>query len=70
VQVCLGLEIDGPASRVSFVRPQLPSWLGELRVRNLQVAGATVDLEVVRRADELSVNVSRRDGALQVVIVR
>ena len=49
-QACLGLEINAPEGQVYFTRPHLPASLGELRIHNLEVAGATVDLLLVRHS--------------------
>ena len=70
LQACLGLEINGPEARVCFTRPQLPASLGELRIHNLEVAGAAVDLLLVRHEHDVGVNVLRRDGTLQVLVVK
>jgi glycogen debranching enzyme len=69
-QACLGLGINGPDRHVSFTRPQLPASLGELRIHNLQVAGATVDLLLVRHENDVGVNVLRRDGNVRVTVVK
>jgi glycogen debranching enzyme len=69
-QACLGLAINGPDRHVSFTRPQLPASLGELRIHNLEVAGATVDLLLVRHENEVGVNVLRREGDVQVTVVK
>ena len=65
-QACLGLEINGPERQVCFTRPQLPASLGELRIHNLEVAGATVDLLLVRHENDVGVNVLRREGDVQI----
>ncbi len=70
LQACLGLAINGPDRHVSFTRPQLPASLGELRIHNLEVAGATVDLLLVRHANDVGVNVLRREGDVQVTVVK
>ena len=69
LQACLGLEISAQEARVCFTRPQLPASLGELRIHNLEVAGASVDLLLVRHEHDVGVNVLRRDGDLQVLVV-
>jgi glycogen debranching enzyme len=69
-QACLGLEISGPEARICFNRPKLPVSLGELRIHNLEVAGATVDLLLVRHEYDVSVNVLRREGDVQVLVVK
>jgi len=69
-QACLGLEIRGVDQQVYFTRPQLPASLGELRIHNLEVAGASVDLLLKRQEKDVGVNVIRRDGNIQVMVVR
>jgi glycogen debranching enzyme len=69
LQACLGLEINGPEARICFSRPQLPAALSELRIHNLEVAGATVDLLLVRHEHGVGVNVLRRDGDAEVLVV-
>jgi glycogen debranching enzyme len=69
-QAVLGLAISAPDRHVSFTRPQLPASLGELRIHNLEVAGATVDLLLVRHKNDVGVNVLRREGDLRVTVVK
>jgi glycogen debranching enzyme len=70
LQACLGLKIDAPQARLSLTRPQLPPSVGELRIHNLEVAGATVDLLLVHHEDDVGVNVLRRDGELQILLMK
>jgi hypothetical protein len=44
--------------------------VGELRIHNLEVAGATVDLLLVRHKEDVGVNVLRRDGDVQVLVMK
>jgi glycogen debranching enzyme len=67
LQACLGLVVSAVERQVWFTRPRLPMFLPELRVTNLAVAGASVDLHLVRHGDAVGVNVLRRDGDLSVV---
>ncbi len=66
---CLGLAIDARIPRVSFTHPFLPPSLRRIEIRNLRVAGATVDLSVERYAAVVGIDILRRDGALDVVTV-
>jgi glycogen debranching enzyme len=68
-QACLGLDISGVEQTIYFTRPYLPSSLGELRIHNLEVAGATVDLLLVRQENNVGVSVLRREGNVQVLVV-
>ena len=69
-QACLGLEISGVDQRICFTRPQMPASLGELRIHNLEVCGATVDLLLVRQEHDVGVNVIHREGDVQVLVVK
>jgi glycogen debranching enzyme len=69
-QACLGLEISGIEQTLYFTRPQMPASLGELRIHNLEVAGATVDLLLVRQEQNVGINVLRREGSVQVLVVK
>ena len=69
-QACLGLEINGPKRQICFTRPQLPASLGELSIHNLEVAGAVVDLQLVRHQHDVGLNVLRREGEVQILVVK
>jgi glycogen debranching enzyme len=69
-QASLGLQIDGPGAQVSLTRPTLPSFLGELRIHNLQLAHGSVDLLVVRHEHDVAVNVLRREGNVQILVIK
>lgn len=70
IQASLGMTIDGVRGRLSFVRPALPEFLDELRFANLRVAASVVDLVFRRYAQDVSVNVVRRQGNLEVIVVK
>ncbi len=63
------LEINAREGQVCFNRPKLPAALEELRIHNLAVAEATVDLRLVRHEHGVSVNVLRREGSVAVLMV-
>jgi glycogen debranching enzyme len=70
LQACLGLSVNGPEGQVCFSGPCLPTSLGELRIHNLEVAGAVVDLQLVRHEHDVGVNVLRREGDVRVTVVK
>jgi glycogen debranching enzyme len=70
LQACLGLEINALESQIYFTGPHLPPFVHELRIHNLEVAGATVDLLITRQEQDVSVDVLRRDGDVQVLVVK
>jgi glycogen debranching enzyme len=70
LQACLGLAVNGREPQVCFTGPCLPASFGELRIHNLQVAGAVVDLQLVRHEHDVGVNVLRREGDVRVTVVK
>ncbi len=70
VQACLGLTVDGVNREAIFTGPYLPNFIPELRIHNLEVAGATVDLLLVRHNGDVGVNVLRREGDVRITIVK
>lgn len=66
LEACLGLEITASDKRVRFHSPQLPEFLAELRVENLQVGDGAVDFVVRNVEDEVRVEVSRTIGGVRV----
>ncbi|HKQ62729.1 MAG TPA: amylo-alpha-1,6-glucosidase [Candidatus Polarisedimenticolaceae bacterium] len=66
----LGLSISSPEARVSFFRPRLPAAIDQLFIHNLRVAGATVDLHLARHEQDVGVNVLRREGDVEVIVVK
>ena len=70
VQACLGLEIRASESRVYLYHSALPEKLQHVRIRNLRVGNASVDLSCERYADTVSVNILRREGQIEIVSIR
>lgn len=70
LQACLGMSIDAPNRQVRFTRPVLPEWLENLSIRNLCVGQGTVDLWLERHAHDVGINLLRRDGELEIVVVK
>jgi glycogen debranching enzyme len=68
LQACLGLEVRADPPQIRFTAPRLPDYLHEVRIDNLRVGAATVDL-LLRHGDRgVGVDVLRRDGAAEVHI--
>jgi glycogen debranching enzyme len=68
VNATLGLTPDARHNRLELVRPALPEWLSNLRVRNLRVGDALVDLAFKGEPGSISVEVLRRIGDIDVVV--
>jgi hypothetical protein len=66
----LGLTIDAPRSEVRLHSPVLPPFLKSLSIRKLQVGDATIDLMLKKQGRDVSVNLTRRDGHVELVTVK
>ncbi len=58
----LGLAADAPGSRLYLVRPRLPYWLNELRLRGLRVGDGTADITFTRRGGQTRAEVDSAEG--------
>jgi glycogen debranching enzyme len=70
LQSCLGLHIDGVKRRISFCYPALPRFLRRIRINNLCVGDATVDLHLEWHRTDVGVNVMRREGDVEIAVVK
>lgn len=68
LQSVLGLHIDAPNQRITFIRPALPEAIRELEIRNVTVGKASLDFHIVRHRQDVSINVTRRRGAVNVTV--
>ena len=68
IEASLGLEFDPAAREIRLRNPRLPPFLGELVLRNLQLADASVDLMVRRHGDEVSMELLSTSGRIQVSV--
>jgi glycogen debranching enzyme len=69
LQSCLGLSIDAKRARIHLNYSTLPEALPSVRIRNLKVGDATVDLALERQSQTVGVDILRRHGDVQVVVV-
>jgi glycogen debranching enzyme len=70
LQACLGLEIRATQGELVFANPYLPEFLSEVRISGLQVAGARIDLSLIRHDTDVGINVHRREGRLNVITLK
>ena len=66
----LGIHIDAPARRISFSRGRLPESIDWIRLTDLRVGDATVDLQLERHPHDLGATIIRRDGDVEIVAVK
>jgi hypothetical protein len=66
---CLGLRIEAVRDRVYFNYPRLPASLHYLDIKGLRVGSGEVDVSLVRHDKQVAVNVRRRVGKIEVIVV-
>jgi len=66
LEAALGLEFDYRKSEIRLRNPMLPSFLDEVVLRNLKLGASSIDLRVSRHGDDVSVDIPRRHGEIQV----
>jgi len=66
----LGLSIDAPGRQIRFTRPSLPPSLKRIVITDLRVAGACVDLALERYPKDVGLELLRRDGDIECVMVK
>jgi glycogen debranching enzyme len=71
LQASLGLSFgpDPGKPQIRFRHPQLPSFLETVEIRNLSISGTSVDLLLQRYPNNVGINVVRKHGNVEVVVV-
>jgi glycogen debranching enzyme len=69
LEAALGLEFDAARGEIRLRNPHLPAFLNEVVLRDLQLGPSSVDLKVRRHGDDVSLEVLRTRGRIQVSIV-
>jgi glycogen debranching enzyme len=71
LESCLGLKVLGSQRRVVLSNPFLPQFLEKVSIRNLRIGVASIDLLATRHAEgDVGINVVRREGAVDVVVLK
>lgn len=70
LQACLGLEVCAREARIYLYNSALPECLQHVRIKNLQVGEACVDLAFERYNETVGVNIMRRTGKVEIVAIR
>ncbi|WKB54651.1 amylo-alpha-1,6-glucosidase [Eleftheria terrae] len=69
VQACLGLDFHAEPPEVVLKAPRLPAFVDWMKIRNLSVAGGSVDLLLQRYDNNVGIEVTRKTGDLAVRVV-
>ena len=64
----LGISVSAVRNQLRFDQPYLPEAIPELRISNLQVGSAAVDLLLEREKDAVRIDVLRKSGDLDIVL--
>ncbi len=67
---CLGLRLDAVERRLSLHRSVLPQGLEWVRLTNLVVADARLDLLLTRHEHDVGITVLRREGDVEILTVK
>ncbi len=69
LEAALGLEFDVQRGEIRLRDPRLPAFLNEVVLRDLRLGLSSVDLRIRRHGEEVSLEVMRTRGHIQVSIV-
>ena len=64
----LGISFEPATRRICLLRPTLPRWLDTLKLSNLRLGDAAVDLLLERRGEEVALHVVGRTGDVEVLL--
>jgi glycogen debranching enzyme len=69
LQSILGLSFAPTRPQVRFDLPRLPTFLDWVRIQNLRIGNGSVDLALRRHPRDVGLNVERKEGDIQIVVV-
>lgn len=70
LKACLGLEVHGSECEIWFHDPYLPPFVQQIEINNLQVGDSCVDLLVSRHERDVGVRLRRREGEVQLLVLK
>ena len=70
LQSCLGLTIKANESRIYVYHPALPKSIQRVNLRNLCIGHGSVDLEFFRQEHAVSIGIVKRQGDVEIVVVK
>ena len=69
LEAALGLEFDARRREIRLHNPRLPAFLNEVVLRDLRLGVSSADLRVRRHGDDVSLEVMKTRGQIQVSVV-
>jgi glycogen debranching enzyme len=70
LQACLGLSVQAQEGKVYFNYPALPPFLQEVTITNLTVGSASLDVAFQRHDQDVGINVMRKEGDIELVVIK
>ena len=70
LQATLGMSSDATRNQIRFTHPVLPSFLEEVQIRNITLGTSTLDLLLKKYRGDVTVSVVRKEGPVEVVIIK
>jgi glycogen debranching enzyme len=70
LSAALGLKIDALKGELCFRYPRLPPYLGEVEIAGLRIGSAELDVRLHRYQDDIGINVTRREGDVDVIVIK
>jgi len=69
LQSCLGMTFSAEKPQIKFHFPQLPDYLERLQITNIRFGSAVVDLAIRRHPNDVSVNILRKEGDIDIAVI-
>ncbi|WP_348759572.1 amylo-alpha-1,6-glucosidase [Candidatus Methylocalor cossyra] len=69
IQACLGVTFAPEKPQIRFSHPRLPRYIEWMRIEDLRFGDQTIDLMLRRHANDVAINVERKEGDIEVAIV-
>ncbi len=70
LQASLGMSIDAKRKRIYFTNPVLPSFLEEVKIKNLRIGEASIDILLEYYPGNVGIKITKREGDVDVIIVK
>jgi glycogen debranching enzyme len=68
LQSCLGLDFHAGKSQIVLRAPRLPEFVDWMKISRLRIAGRSVDLLLQRYENNVGIEVTRKEGEVDVVV--
>ena len=70
LQACLGLCFTAAEQEIRFSRPVLPAFLETVELKGLRINGGSLDLLLRRHAQDVGIEIVRKEADVRVTMVK